>query len=153
MTFAELVAENARAFIGKILETYPYQNRSPILDGLCRWAQIPVGEPWCALFAAFVIALLSGGKIPANFAACASWPITHTKDPQPGDVVLFNFENGTVAHHCGIVVDVLPDRILTAEGNTSIIPKDREGYGVFLKQHSPDTMGNGILGYYRPTEN
>lgn len=86
---------------------------------------------WCAMFISFC---LEYAKIPARYvprdAGCEHWRSTmkalevyqkrSEADPQPGDIVFFNWtgKHSDGAQHVGIVESVDENRIYTIEGNT-----------------------------------
>lgn len=86
---------------------------------------------WCAMFISFC---LEYAKIPAKYvprdAGCEHWRTTmkalevyqkrSEADPQPGDIVFFNWtgKHSDGAQHVGIVESVDENRIYTIEGNT-----------------------------------
>ena len=86
------------------------------------------GQPWCAMFVSWVFyheGMPLSFTTSKGFAYCAygvkgfkeqgRW---HTSNPQPGDVVFFNWDGGRV-DHVGIVEAVNGDgSITTLEGNT-----------------------------------
>lgn len=114
-------------------------NRSPYLDELCRWAGVPLGSYWCAIWVArvFADALV---KIPRDFPACDAWmpylvnPERLSHRERVGCAVLYGVRgtggvladyrqmkaNGWDAKHIGIVTQWLPPPsrfALTTEGN------------------------------------
>ena len=85
--------------------------------------------PWCGSFCMWV-ANQAGVKIPntvstmagaAAFKKMGTWTDAAKADPQPGDIVYFNFApGGAPIEHVGIVVKNMGDgTVQTAEGNTS----------------------------------
>jgi hypothetical protein len=85
--------------------------------------------PWCGSFCMWV-ANESGVKIPntvstmagaAAFKKMGTWTDADKADPQPGDIVYFDFvAGGAPIEHVGIVVSNNGDgTVTTAEGNTS----------------------------------
>lgn len=112
------------------------------------------GQPWCASFAWYCIDktdlywnyLEPGSPVKSLAHRSASvlsmWNgSSHLKcEPKPGSIVCFQMYRGgkpTAAGHCGIVLTVDGDKILTVEGNTtdskSIV---REGDSVEMKRRS-----------------
>ena len=90
------------------------------------------GVSWCAIFVSWVY-FFAGyplGTIDTakGYASCQDG-LNHfkaagqlTDNPQPGDIVFYDFIGSGVAHHTGIYFgpDVLPDHFWAIEGNTSI---------------------------------
>lgn len=85
---------------------------------------------WCAMFVSFC---LNYAEIPAKYfpreANCAKWKSAlkyvgayeddeRSYEPQPGDLVFFNYEDENVPQHVGIVVSVNADTMETIEGNS-----------------------------------
>ena len=55
-------------------------------------------------------------------------------------------KNPDHAHHIGIVAQILPGgQLITIEGNTSPIPKDPNGTGVFVKYPKVSELGGFVL--------
>ncbi|MFL5320098.1 MAG: peptidoglycan-binding protein [Myxococcaceae bacterium] len=107
-------------------------------------------EKWCADFVSYVST--QSGK-PLNFASTqaleAHFKQTGTwkgrSNPQPGDIVIFDFNHDGRADHTGFVERVNPDGSLTTlEGNTS--NPNGPGQGVFRKHRTTGT----VLGYGTP---
>ncbi len=88
------------------------------------------GEPWCA---EFVSACFAWAGMPLHdledskgFKYCPSAVDKFKKlgqwsedKPKSGDIVFYNFEQGSEAQHTGIVIEVNGPKILAIEGNTS----------------------------------
>lgn len=84
------------------------------------------GVPWCLQFtwwvfkeAGFNLKKTASCTVLANaYKAAGQWV---TKDYKPGDIAMFDFDGKMdgETEHCGIVVDVGKDYIVTIEGNTS----------------------------------
>lgn len=151
------MVQNAMALIG-VVETPSGSNRSPMIDQMMNAVGSPLGESWCAAFVSWVNKL-AGAWVPGSDAgACGTWleqakakGTFKTTSPIAGDVVLYNFDGGTDAHHCGIVCRVPGDnRLYTTEGNTTTAPNTRTGDGVYYKRRQ---LGQpGILGYVPPIQ-
>lgn len=84
--------------------------------------------PWCMAFVMWVFSkagasgLIYGGRKSAYCPTVMSWFKANGelyKDPQPGDVVFYNFSGGRTAVHTGIVEHVGIGTITAIEGNTS----------------------------------
>jgi len=102
-------------------------------------------EPWCADFVSWVYS--RAGK-PTNSPYCPTFVQQLKKqgrwkgrnDPQPGDLVFFDWDGDKVPDHVGIVLRVNSDgTITTIEGNTAN-PRDPDQEGVFQKQRSMPTV-------------
>ena len=84
------------------------------------------GYAWCLMFvwwvfkeAGFNLKKTASCTVLANaYKAAGQWV---TKDYKPGDIAMFDFDGKMdgETEHCGIVVDVGKDYIVTIEGNTS----------------------------------
>lgn len=107
-------------------------------------------EPWCADFASYVMQK-AGGEM--NDPYCPSIVNELKRDgnwkgrsnPQPGDLVLFDWDGDRVADHIGLVEKVNADgTIATIEGNTENPQTGREG--VWRRTRSMST----ILGFGNP---
>lgn len=127
------------------------------------------GQPWCAsfiwycidkadLYYSFVDPIDSNKSTATRSASVmAFWNgSSHMKcDPKPGSIVCYQMYRGgnpTMLGHCGVVIAVQGDKLLTVEGNTTDVTSvDREGDSVVLKRRSvygSDTMR--ILGCIDP---
>lgn len=107
-------------------------------------------EPWCADFVSYV-SKQSGGKmndpycpsIVDDLKAQGTWK--GRSNPQPGDLVLFDWDGDREADHMGIVERVNADgSIATIEGNTQNPQTGREG--VWRRNRSLST----VLGFGAP---
>lgn len=107
-------------------------------------------EAWCADFVSYV-AQQSGGKmndpycpsVVSELKANGTWK--GRSNPQPGDLVLFDWDGDRQADHIGIVEKVNADgSIGTIEGNTSDPQSGREG--VWRRTRSLST----VLGFGAP---
>lgn len=96
------------------------------------------GQPWCGMFVSWCYAQ-AGMPLPSigfskGFAGCQTagayfkkkgWVVN---EPQPGDIVLFDWQNDGRYDHTGIVVKRLTaTTIETIEGNTSAINQSNGG--------------------------
>jgi hypothetical protein len=142
-----------------LLEIPIGSNRSPFIDSMMEAVGSPKGESWCAAFMTLCFKR-NGAQVPTEAAgACDTWRTwgianktfryyTQESDPPAvGDGVLFSFTGDGRADHCGIVARTSP-ALLTIEGNTTTVPNDKEGVGVFCK-YRPTLAG--ILGFITPT--
>ena len=85
------------------------------------------GNPWCAAFVTWCMKQ-AGVPFPAidtpgGYVYCpdaVTFGRAHGElvtDPQPGDIVLFDWEHDSIADHTGLVVSVSGDSFNTVEGN------------------------------------
>ena len=85
------------------------------------------GAAWCCIFVWWVFNQAGASKLFGAKTASCSTLMQRFKDqnkldmnPKVGDIVFFNFNNGTSAKHVGIVIAVNDDgSVQTIEGNTS----------------------------------
>lgn len=107
-------------------------------------------EAWCADFVSYVTQQ-SGGKmndpycpsVVSDLKADGNWK--GKSNPQPGDLVLFDWDGDRVADHIGIVEKVNSDGTIgTIEGNTSNPQTGQEG--VWRRTRSLST----VLGFGAP---
>lgn len=139
------------------IEAPHFRNRGAEIDDWNRRAGAPLGSPWCAAWAG---AMWSDHGFPMSpsYAACenihqwAGRSGTLVHSPVVDAIVLYDFTGQLgVAHHCGIVLEVFDDGMfIVGEGNTSGAPFDPEGFGVFVKERTPSTLGRMLLGFVRP---
>ncbi|MBP6567168.1 MAG: CHAP domain-containing protein [Saprospiraceae bacterium] len=102
-----------------------------------RWFLLD-GQPWCAMFVSWCYAM-AGDPLPAigfkkGFAGCQTgyayfkknkWITTN---PQPGDIVLFDWNGDGRYDHTGIFVKWIDDvHFETIEGNTSLTNQSNGG--------------------------
>lgn len=102
-------------------------------------------EPWCADFVSWVYS--QAGKATNNpycptfvqqLKKQGRWKGIH--NPEPGDLVFFDWDGDKQADHVGIVKHVNGDgTITTIEGNTAN-PKNHDQEGVFQKQRGMDVV-------------
>jgi hypothetical protein len=163
-----------RTSVGEHEDGPPFANRGPRIDRWNEQAGAPLSSPWCASAAAMIWRVAGCELPPTDAASCDAWHqwLVNTKRwvprllaggsavpdvhivPEVGWVVLYNFEHSSfssappIAHHMGVVFDVLSDRFLVGEGNTSASPTDREGWIYLLKERR--FTDPGILGYGMP---
>jgi hypothetical protein len=146
-------------------------NRSPYLDELCRWAGVPLGSYWCAIWVGRVFADNSV-KIPGAFPACDAWmpylvdPKSLTAAQRVGCAILYgkrgtggvlpDFQamkrNGWDAKHIGIVTQWIRspiDFVLTTEGNRGYAGSETNN-GVAVDT-APLTRKD-VLGLIQPVE-
>jgi hypothetical protein len=90
-------------------------------------------EPWCADFISWVANRAGGSMNEYNCAAIvralkAQGTWKGRANPEPGDLVLFDFDRDGVANHIGVVERVNADgSIATIEGNSKDLATGREG--------------------------
>ena len=85
------------------------------------------GKPWCMMFVMWVFHQAGADKLlPVKTASCGEFARAakkagnwHTKDFQPGDVIIYDFPGGSSPDHTGIVSAVGNGTVTTLEGNTS----------------------------------
>lgn len=114
--------------------------------------------PWCGHFVNWVakradVRIPNCAYTPAGAAAFKSMKRWHTRgEPQPGDIIFFDFPNDDVERisHVGIVVRALANgNIVTIEGNTTcpgVKGDERNGGGVTVKERKP----SDVVGWGRP---
>lgn len=128
-----------RGLIGVTERPLGSNNAPPVTD----WSGMQ--DKWCAMACSYV---LSRVGIPLRIWLCQSimdmarasqggWSWT-TTEPQPGDLVLFQWDTGP-SDHIGMVESVRPDAIVAIEGNY----QDKCARVVRKR-------GGSILGYARP---
>ena len=106
-------------------------------------------EAWCADFVSWVVSKAGGSmndpycpSVKNNLIASGNWK--GKTNPQPGDLVLFDWDGDRVADHIGIVKSVNRDgSVQTIEGNTGG-PGGREGVWERTRHMS------SILGFGNP---
>lgn len=124
-------------------------NSGPVVQAFQKAVDgVASGEPWCMAFIQYIAEqtrIVHGGtiKIHRSESVLQTWlkspPSSRVLMPTPGAIVLWRHGN-TQMGHCGIITDVVPDDILTVEGNTSGLGTGivREGDGVYLKRRPWD---------------
>ena len=123
-------------------------NLAPIIAPFPKWTPEEADGLWCAAFV-YHCCQKSGMQFPirpkacvsSNLAGCGAWEEWAQSDdrlgyfrdgePQPGDIVLFDRVFCNAGHdHIGVVLEVHPDRIITAEGNfgnvSAIVERPRD---------------------------
>jgi len=112
------------------------------------------GSPWCAMFVSWVLdqAGITGYKhayTPTGADRFRQQDRWFTSDPEPGDLVYYDFPPHERIEHVGLVVRENEDgSITTIEGNTSSGDQGSQsnGGGVFRRRRLP----NLVVGYGRP---
>lgn len=137
----EKVISTARNEIGT-LENPPNSNKTKY----CEWYGLN-GYAWCAMFVSWCFdkAGVPLGHIDdaKGYRYCPSaynhWNSTNqiTKNPQPGDIVLFDWEGDGKCDHTGIFVKDSGDRktFVAIEGNTSLSNNSNGGQVMERKRH------------------
>lgn len=123
-------------------------NLDPIIAPFPKWTLREADGLWCAAFV-YHCCQKSGMRFPirpkecasSNLAGCGAWEewaqndarieYICTGEPLSGDIVLFDRVFCNAAHdHIGVVLEVLSDRIITAEGNfgnvSAIVERPRD---------------------------
>lgn len=90
------------------------------------WYGDPYGD-WCAMFVSFCLDYAGVEDMPLD-ANCQNWINALTEaglytaaaeaEPQPGDIVFFDYECNGISDHVGIVETVTAEEITTIEGNS-----------------------------------
>ena len=121
------------------------------------------GLYWCATFVCWCIYVAANRNkkiakdlLCGNFsAACTSLMNAFkskgrffTSNPQPGDLIFFNYGRHGGADHIGIVASVSGGNVTTVEGNASAKSTTTNGGGV--ASHTFPATKSSILGYGRP---
>ena len=113
--------------------------------------------PWCMTFIQWVFRK-AGISLPMVTASCGKMMnsalaqgLWFTENFRPGDVVIIDFTGKKkITQHCGLVVSVDADSIITIEGNTSAnIAGAQDNGGVVAKKRRDY---NFIIGAARPKE-
>ena len=93
-------------------------------------------QPWCASFAKWVFTNAGVKATPQMTADVTTWlGFPHTKNPQPGDAVIYQWDSGDV-DHIGIFEKGLGEGAFDAiEGNTSY-GNDSNGGEVMVRTRS-----------------
>ena len=97
------------------------------------------GYAWCMMFVWWVFheagfnlrKTASCTELTKAYNAAGQWVTSGLK---PGDIVMFDFSGKKkITEHCGIVVEVNSDNIVTIEGNTAV-GNDANGGAVMRRQ-------------------
>lgn len=112
------------------------------------------GYAWCMMFVWWVFR--EAGFNLRKTASCTELTNAYkkagqwvTKDFKPGDIAMFDFSGKKkITEHCGIIVEVNTDNIVTIEGNTGI-GNDANGGAVMKRQRRMDL----VTGACRPGYN
>lgn len=104
------------------------------------------GVAWCAIFVSWCYdkagSTIKNGGWPKGFAGCqyfyAKSKDKLTKNPQPGDIVLFDWNGDGRYDHTGIFVKKINDIYFeTIEGNTSLTNQSNGGEVMRRKRKYP----------------
>lgn len=140
MTTAERIIAIADKEVG-YAETPPNSNRTKY----GKWFGFD-GVAWCAMFVSWCyaqagVALPKIGFSTPGFAGCQT-AVAYFKakglvvaEPQPGDIVFFDWNGDGRYDHTGIVLVVSRDGIQTVEGNTSV--KNQSNGGQVMRRVRP----------------
>jgi hypothetical protein len=139
-----------------ILENPIGSNRSPEIDEMCRMFGVPLGSPWCALWAAKCwrgagaeIPPTRGDSHPPKAESWRQWALETSRfshEPILGAAVLYGANGREPAHHIGPCVVSLVPILMNLEGNTSETGFSREGELTELKRVNTDRL----IGYVHP---
>lgn len=130
--------------------------RHPSGAKYCRWYNVSVGTPWCAIFVSWVLHHTKGYEyIPKNAAVAGFASYFKSKHenrsyrttPKPGWLILFDWNNshntGSSNSHIGIVTSVKNGKISTIEGD------DFDGGDTVLKRLSREySVGDKRISMY-----
>ena len=112
------------------------------------------GYPWCMAFVQWCYEM-AGVKLPLKTASCGALlrfykttaPECVVKDPQPGDIVIFDFPGGADTDHTGLFESMSGDMITTIDGNTGVT-SDANGGAVMRRSRYKSV----VKAYIRPRE-
>ena len=112
------------------------------------------GYPWCMAFVQWCYHQ-AGADLPLKTASCGAllrWYMEHdpaciVKEPQKGDIVIFDFPGGADTDHTGLFERMSGDMITTIDGNTGVT-SDANGGAVMRRSRNK----NQVKAYIRPRE-
>lgn len=116
--------------------------------------------PWCAVFVWYVFKEANAANLYYGGQKTAYCPtlMQYYKDkgqlyktPKVGDIVFFNFSNGSVAQHVGIVTSVGSNTIKSIEGNTSSLNNTNGGEVRERTRYLTSCVGFARPAYSQPT--
>ncbi|PIF60066.1 CHAP domain-containing protein [Flavobacterium sp. 2] len=144
MTLAQKTIEIATAQIG-VEEMPRNSNSGPEVEIYLRSVGLGKGYAWCMAFiywCTLKASLQINAKNPLKKTGGVldqynSRPLLVKKSPQPGDVFILDFNNGT--GHAGFVEKIAGNMIYTIEGNTNDFG-GREGYKVARRKRDIKTI-------------
>lgn len=119
-------------------------NRGPQVDQYLASVGINFAAAWCAAFVYWCHQQAGVSGVPKTGGVLDMWnkaPGNRVTQPQPGDVVIFDYGGGT--GHTGIIESVNGSTLTTIEGNTND-DGSREGYEVARRQR-PVSSAKGFL--------
>lgn len=90
-------------------EEPPGSNRGIRIDAWLSRCRAPLGSPWCAAFASWVVGDDQAGVV----ALAQSYPCSSI--PMPGDLMWFR--TGSWQGHCGIIIGASDSELMCIEGN------------------------------------
>ena len=110
--------------------------------------------PWCMAFVQWCYEM-AGVKLPLKTASCGAllrWYQTHqpeciVKEPQPGDIVIFDFPGGADTDHTGLFESAAGRMVTTIDGNTGTT-SDANGGAVMRRTRDK----SAVKAYIRPRE-
>ena len=113
------------------------------------------GIPWCAVFVSWVLdkaglTELHGLQNPRGSAYCPYIEKYYRREgrwqsmPQVGAIVLFDWRGDGVSDHIGFVEQVINEKIITIEGNTSVNDNSNGGQVQRRERFSNQIRGYGI---------
>lgn len=132
---SEKVIAVAKSQLGKC-EQPKGSNRGPEVDQYLASVGINFAAAWCAAFVYWCHQQAGITGVPKTGGVLDMWnkaPKNRVTQPQPGDVVIFDYGSGK--GHTGIIEAVDGDTLTTIEGNTND-DGSREGYEVARRQRS-----------------
>lgn len=141
----------ARAQLG-IKESPPNSNKVKYNDWYWKKPVSGPDYPWCMAFCQWCYHQV-GVILPAYTASCSAlmnaakaackWVV---KDFQPGDLIIFSFNQNGTPSHCGIYLEKISDyAFYSIEGNTSV-GNDSNGGEVMKRTRYPKQ----VVGAFRP---
>lgn len=139
-----------------IVESPIGSNRCPEIDEMCRRWGVPLGSPWCALWAASCwadagadVPPTHGDLHPAKAESWRLWALStgrFSHEPILGAAVLYGAGGREPASHIACCVVSLTPILMDLEGNTSETGFSREGELTDLKRVNTDR----VIGYVHP---
>ena len=112
------------------------------------------GYPWCMAFVQWCYQM-AGVRLPLKTASCGALlrfykttdPACFITDPQPGDIVIFDFPGGADTDHTGIFESAAGNMVTTIDGNTGTT-SDANGGAVMRRTRDK----SAVKAYIRPRE-
>lgn len=112
------------------------------------------GYPWCMAFVQWCYQM-AGVRLPLKTASCGALlrfykttdPACVVTDPQPGDIVIFDFPGGADTDHTGIFESAAGNMVTTIDGNTGTT-SDANGGAVMRRTRDKSV----VRAYIRPRE-